>query len=53
MGGYPLLGWLHPLDLGRLAQVPAHHHVRFTVISLSDAQTELRRFYAFFRGALS
>lgn len=50
MGGYPLLGWLHPLDLGRLAQVPAHHDVAFTAVSLSDAQTELRRFYQFFRG---
>jgi 5-oxoprolinase (ATP-hydrolysing) subunit C len=50
MGGYPLLGWLHPLDLGRLAQVPAHHEVSFTVISLSDAQAELRGFYRFFRG---
>ncbi|MBX9756874.1 MAG: biotin-dependent carboxyltransferase family protein [Pseudomonadaceae bacterium] len=50
MGGYPLLGWLHPLDLGRLAQVPAHHGVSFTAISLSDAQAELRCFYRFFRG---
>jgi biotin-dependent carboxylase-like uncharacterized protein len=50
LGGYPLLGWLHPLDLGRLAQVPAHHEVSFTAISLSDAQAELRCFYRFFRG---
>jgi biotin-dependent carboxylase-like uncharacterized protein len=50
MGGYPLLGWLHPLDLGRLAQVPAHHEVAFTAVSLSDAQAELRNFYRFFRG---
>lgn len=50
LGGYPLLGWLHPLDLGRLAQVPAHHEVGFTAISLSDAQAELRGFYRFFRG---
>lgn len=49
MGGYPLLGWLHPLDLGRLAQCPAHHELRFTAVSLSDAQDELREFYRFFR----
>jgi len=49
MGGYPLLGWVHPLDLGRLAQCPAHQHLRFTAISLSDAQAELREFYRFFR----
>ena len=49
MGGYPLLGWLHPLDLGRLAQCPAHHELRFTAVSLSDAQAELREFYRFFR----
>ena len=50
MGGYPVLGWLHPLDLGRLAQVPAHHEVAFTAVCLSDAQAELRDFYQFFRG---
>ena len=50
MGGYPLLGWLHPLDLGRLAQCPAQHELSFTVVSLSDAQADLRAFYQFFRG---
>lgn len=49
MGGYPVLGWLHPLDLARLAQCPAHHELRFTAVSLSDAQDELREFYRFFR----
>lgn len=49
MGGYPLLGWLHPLDQGRLAQCPAHHPLRFTPISIGDAQAELREFYRFFR----
>lgn len=49
MGGYPLLGWLHPLDQGRLAQCPAHHPLRFTPVSISDAQAELREFYRFFR----
>lgn len=48
MGGYPLLGWLHPLDLFRLAQCPAQHPLRFTPISLGDAQAQLRRFYRFF-----
>jgi biotin-dependent carboxylase-like uncharacterized protein len=48
MGGYPLLGWVHPLDLGRLAQCPAHHGVRFTPVTLARAQAELRRFYRFF-----
>ncbi len=48
MGGYPLLGWLHPLDMGRLAQQPAHAQLHFTAISLSDAQDQLRRFYRFF-----
>ena len=49
MGGYPLLGWLHPLDQGRLAQCPAHHPLRFTPVSIGDAQAELRAFYRFFR----
>ncbi|MWV12116.1 5-oxoprolinase/urea amidolyase family protein [Pseudomonas sp. R-28-1W-6] len=48
MGGYPLLGWLHPLDLWRLAQCPAQQALRFTPVSLGEAQTELRAFYRFF-----
>ncbi|MBU0883392.1 MAG: allophanate hydrolase, partial [Gammaproteobacteria bacterium] len=48
MGGYPLLGWLHPLDQGRLSQCPAHHLLRFTPVSIGDAQAELREFYRFF-----
>jgi biotin-dependent carboxylase-like uncharacterized protein len=50
MGGYPLLGFVHPLDLGRLAQCPAHAEVRFAETTLEAAQDELRRFYRFFRG---
>ncbi|MBC9252189.1 allophanate hydrolase [Pseudomonas alcaligenes] len=50
MGGYPLLGWLHPLDQWRLAQCPAQQRLRFTQVSVSDAQAELRAFYRFFRG---
>jgi 5-oxoprolinase (ATP-hydrolysing) subunit C len=48
MGGYPLLGWLHPLDLSRLAQCPSHHDLRFTPVSVSDTQAELRELYRFF-----
>lgn len=48
MGGYPLLGWVHPLDLGRLAQCPAHHRVRFTPATLAAVQVDLLRFYRFF-----
>ncbi|MDF3934917.1 biotin-dependent carboxyltransferase family protein [Pseudomonas citronellolis] len=50
MGGYPLLGCVHPLDLGRLGQCPAHAEVRFVEASLEQAQAELQRFYRFFRG---
>jgi biotin-dependent carboxylase-like uncharacterized protein len=50
MGGYPILGWLHPLDQWRLAQCPAQQSLRFTQVSVSDAQAELRQFYRFFRG---
>lgn len=49
MGGYPILGWLHPLDLWRLAQCPAQHSLRFTPVSIGDAQAELGAFYRFFR----
>lgn len=50
MGGYPLLGFIHPLDLARLAQCPAHHEVRFAPVELAVAQDEWRRFLAFFSG---
>ncbi|MDH4570724.1 biotin-dependent carboxyltransferase family protein [Pseudomonas sp. BN414] len=48
MGGYPVLGWVHPLDVGRLAQCPANQVLRFTAMKLKDAQKELREFYRFF-----
>ncbi|NWL79278.1 allophanate hydrolase [Pseudomonas taiwanensis] len=48
MGGYPVLGWVHPLDVGRLAQCPANQVLRFTAMKLEDAQKELRAFYRFF-----
>ncbi|MCG7373409.1 biotin-dependent carboxyltransferase family protein [Pseudomonas luteola] len=49
MGGYPVLGFVHPLDLCRLAQCPAHHEVRFRPIELEEAQGDLKRFYRFFK----
>lgn len=50
MGGYPLLGVLHPLDIGRLAQCPAHSEARFTLASVEQAQADLRAFLRFFSG---
>ncbi|MCP1624891.1 biotin-dependent carboxyltransferase family protein [Pseudomonas nitroreducens] len=50
MGGYPLLGVLHPLDIGRLAQCPAHSAVRFAPTSVEQAQADLRAFLRFFSG---
>ncbi|EXF43992.1 putative allophanate hydrolase subunit 2 [Pseudomonas sp. BAY1663] len=50
MGGYPLLGWLHPLDLPRLAQSPAHQRLGFRPVERAQVQAELRQFYRFFRG---
>ena len=51
MGGYPILGWLHPLDLSRLAQCAARQPLRFTPVSVGDAQAQLRQFYRFFQAA--
>ncbi len=48
MGGYPILGWLYPRDLWRLAQCPANQPLRFCVGSLDEAQAELRQFRSFF-----
>src|SRR3990167_4483241 len=48
MGGYPILGWLHPLDQARLAQCPAHHELRFSPVDLGEAQAALREFYRVF-----
>lgn len=50
MGGYPLLGVLHPLDIGRLAQCPAHSEVCFAPASVEQAQADLRSFLRFFSG---
>ncbi|GAB3475287.1 5-oxoprolinase subunit C family protein [Azotobacter salinestris] len=48
MGGYPILGWVHPLDLGLLAQCPAHRTVRFARVRVKTVQEEVREFYRFF-----
>lgn len=48
MGGYPVLGWLYPRDLWRLAQRPPNGPLRFVRGDLSEAQAELRDFYRFF-----
>jgi len=48
MGGYPVLGWVHPLDLGRLAQCPAHRTLRFARVAVEAVQGEMREFYRFF-----
>lgn len=48
MGGYPVVGVLHPLDLGRLAQRPAHSTVRFVPAAVEQAQAEWRAFLRFF-----
>lgn len=48
MGGYPKLGTLFVLDAFLLAQQQAHTELRFTQISLQEAQDKLRYFYRFF-----
>ncbi|MET1079244.1 MAG: biotin-dependent carboxyltransferase family protein [Pseudomonas sp.] len=48
MGGYPVLGWVHPLDLDRLAQLPAHGQLTFSPVEVQQVQAELRTFYRFF-----
>nr|WP_286675111.1 biotin-dependent carboxyltransferase family protein [Pseudomonas subflava] len=49
MGGYPILGWLHPLDQWRLAQCSARQDLRFTRVDIAAAQADLHRFYRFFK----
>ena len=48
MGGYPKLGTLFVLDAFLLSQQQANTEVRFTQISLEEAQEKLRYFYRFF-----
>ena len=52
MGGYPLLGWVHPLDLARLAQRRSRQKVRFTLCTVQDIQEEAARAEWFFNGAV-
>lgn len=48
MGGYPILGWLHPRDCDRLAQCAAHQRLRFQAVDISAVQAEVRAFRRFF-----
>ena len=43
VGGYPFLGVLTPLDLGRLARCAAGAPVRFRVVEAGEAQQAYRR----------
>ncbi len=48
MGGYPILGWLHPRDCDRLAQCAARQTLRFQAVDISAVQPEVRAFRRFF-----
>jgi len=48
LGGYPKLGVINPVDLGKLAQLQPGQKVRFSRVEASVAQQQLRRFYQFF-----
>lgn len=50
MGGYPILGWVHPRDLWRLTQSPPGQALSFRAVSLAEVQQEMRCFYQFFAG---
>lgn len=52
MGGYPLIGWVHPLDRARLAQRRPHQKVRFVLCTVQDIQEEAARAALFFHGAV-
>ncbi len=41
-GGYPKIATVITADLGRLAQIPAGHRVRFCAVSMSQAQAAAR-----------
>lgn len=51
MGGYPILGWLHPRDCDRLAQCSAHQTLRFEPVDIPTVQADLRQFRRFFEPA--
>lgn len=48
MGGYPVIGWLNSLDVGRLAQVAARGLVEFEEQSIEAMQQDLVEFDQFF-----
>lgn len=48
LGGYPKLGVINPVDLGKLGQLQPGQSVRFSRVEASVAQQQLRRFYQFF-----
>lgn len=48
IGGYPVIGWVLPLDAFQLAQRRPGEKVTFTAISLTEAQLMLQAFYRFF-----
>ena len=52
MGGYPLLGWVHPLDRAQLAQRRPYQKVRFTLCTVQDVQEEAARMASFFKDAM-
>lgn len=48
IGGYPILGSVFPMDAFLLSQQQAMTELRFTPMTLTDAQQQMRRFYRFF-----
>jgi len=48
MGGYPVIGWVHPLDMNLLAQTVPHRKVRFTLVGIDDIQADVAKLDDFF-----
>ncbi|RUO81482.1 allophanate hydrolase [Idiomarina tyrosinivorans] len=48
LGGYPKLGVVSAIDLGKVAQTRPDQDIRFTFIDQQTAQQQARRFYRFF-----
>lgn len=48
IGGYPVIGWVSPLDVFQLAQRQPADSVHFASISLSAVQQQLKEFKRFF-----
>lgn len=48
IGGYPKLGTIFPMDAFLLSQQQAMTEIRFTKMSLDEAQQKMQRFYRFF-----